>query len=173
MTSRIDARIKLKPGEEVLEVVREDMIPHIPRFSLLLLWFVIPFFFLFPLFHDGWVGILIFLALVISAAFVGLRSYVVWSNTVLILTDRRAIDVERRGFFDRIVSETSYTDIDDVTYHVKGIGPTLFRYGDLRVCVAGSAADIEFRRVPRPSRIHNLINDLRDESREPDDKTYA
>ncbi|OGL95708.1 hypothetical protein A2348_03715 [Candidatus Uhrbacteria bacterium RIFOXYB12_FULL_58_10] len=164
MAFHIDKTVQLKPEEEVLEVVREDIVPHLPRFALLFFWFVAPFFFLFPLFRQGWIGVVIFFALVGSAATMAFRSYLRWSNTMLILTDRRVIDVERRAFFDRVISETSYAHVDDVTYRVKGIIPTLFRYGDLRVHVAGSAADIEFRRVARPSRVHDLLNDLRETS---------
>lgn len=162
MAFHIDKTIQLKPEEEVLEVVHEDVVPHLPKFGLLLLWFVIPFFFLFPLFREGLVGVLLFFALAGSAAAVFMRAYVKWANTVLVITDRRVIDVERRAFFDRVISETPYAHIDDVTYRVKGMIPTMFRYGDLRVHVAGAAADIEFRRVARPSRVHDLINDLRD-----------
>jgi hypothetical protein len=164
MGLHIDASIQLKPEEEVLEVVREDIVPHLPKFFLHILWFVTPFFFLFPLFREGWVGVLIFFGLVGTAAIVGLRAYVKWANTMLVVTDRRVIDVERRAFFDRIVSEAPYAHIEDVTYRVSGIVPTLFRHGDLRIHVAGTAADIEFRRAARPSRIHDLLNDLRSPS---------
>lgn len=158
----IDKSIQLKPEEEVLEVAHQDIVPHLPRFFLLFLWFVIPFFFLFPLFREGAVGVIFFFVLVGVAALFGLRAFVRWSNTVLIVTDRRVIDVDRRAFFDRVISEIPHAHIEDVTYRVKGIVPTLFRYGDVRVHAAGSAADIEFRRIARPSRIHDLINDLRD-----------
>lgn len=161
----IDKAIQLKPGEDVLEVVHEDIVPHLPRFFLLFLWVVIPFFFLFPLFREGWVGVLIFLGLFGSATYFFLRAYVKWSCTVMIVTDRRVIDVERKAFFDREISEISYPRIDEVSYRVKGVFPTLFRYGHIRLHVAGSAADIEFKNAARPSRIHDLINDLREHSR--------
>ncbi len=165
MKHQIDKTIQLKPEEEVLEIVHEDIVPHLPRYTLFFLWFVAPFFFLFPLFREGAVGVFIFFGLIISACFFGFRSYTKWSNTTFILTDHRVIDVERRGFFDRVVSEILYRDIDDVTYRVKGIVPTMFRYGDIRVHVSGSGADIEFHHVARPSRIHDLINDLRETAR--------
>lgn len=158
----LDKHIQLKPEEEVLEVVHEDIIPHIPKLALLFLWFVTPFFFLFPLFREGAVGVFIFLALVGSAMIFSYRAFTKWANTLFVVTDRRVIDVERRAFFDRIISETPFHHIDDVSYRVKGIFPTLFRYGDVRLHIHGAAADIEFRRVARPSRIHDLINDLRE-----------
>ena len=161
----IDKAIQLKPEEDVLEVVHEDIVPHLPHFFLLFLWVVIPFFFLFPLFREGWVGVLIFLGLLGSATYFFSRAYVRWSNTVMIVTDRRVIDVERKAFFDREISEISYPRIDEVSYRVKGLFPTLFRYGSIRLHVAGTAADIEFKNAARPSRIHDLINDLREHSR--------
>ena len=161
----IDKTIQLKPEEDVLEVVHEDIVPHLPRFFLLFLWVVIPFFFLFPLFREGWVGVLVFGGLVGSATFFFLRAYVKWTNTVLIVTDRRVIDVERKAFLDRVISEISYPRIDEVSYRVKGILPTLFRYGDIRIQMSGSAADIEFKHAARPSRVHDLINDLREHAR--------
>ncbi len=167
----IDKAIQLKPAEDVLEVVHEDIVPHLPRFFVLFLWVVIPFFFLFPLFREGWVGVIIFLGLFGSATYFFLRAYVRWSRTVLIVTDRRVIDVERKAFFDREISEISYPRIDEVSYRVKGVFPTLFRYGHIRLHVSGSAADIEFKNAARPSRIHDLINDLREHSRTSPDGT--
>lgn len=167
----IDKAIQLKPEEDVLEVVHEDIVPHLPHFFLLFLWVVIPFFFLFPLFREGWVGVLIFAGLFASATYFFLRAYVKWSCTVMIVTDRRVIDVERKAFFDREISEISYPRIDEVSYRVKGLFPTLFRYGSIRLHVSGTAADIEFKNAARPSRIHDLINDLREHSRATAKKT--
>ncbi len=162
--------IQLKVGEEVLEVVHEDLWPRAPGFLLNVFWFVTPFFFLFPLFREGVVGVIIFLLLITVALFFGARAYRRWSGTMLVLTDRRVVDVEQRGLFDRVVSETPYTRIDDVSYHVKGFWSTLFRFGDVHIHVAGTAADIAVSRVPHPARIHDLVNDLRQLVRD-DEKT--
>ncbi len=162
--------IQLKVGEEVLEVVHEDLWPRAPGFLLNVFWFVTPFFFLFPLFREGIVGVIIFLLLITVALFFGARAYRRWSGTMLVLTDRRVVDVEQRGLFDRVVSETPYTRIDDVSYHVKGFWSTLFRFGDVHIHVAGTAADIAVSRVPHPARIHDLVNDLRQLVRD-DEKT--
>ncbi len=154
--------IQLKPEEEVLEVVRESLAPHIPKFLLITLWFITPFFFMFPLFREGWFGVLFFLALIISAVVVGMRTYIKWKNTVFVITDRRIVDIEQKGLFDRVVSEVPFSLVDDVTYRVKGIFPTIFRFGLLVVRTTGNAADLEFRRATSPARLHDLINDLRE-----------
>ena len=80
---------------------------------------------------------------------------------MIIVTDRRLIDLDQRGLFDCVVTEAPFRQIDEVTYRVKGLLPTLCRYGDVRVQLAGSAADLAFCRIPAPQRLHDLINDLR------------
>ncbi len=157
----------LKPHEEILAVVRQSLIPLFWKFLLFTLWLIIPFFFLFPLFREGVWGVVVFFALVISGFALLLRQYMRWHGTTFIVTDRRVVDIDQRGFFDRIVTEAPYSQIDEASYRVKGFWATVFRYGSIRLDLAGSAADIKFERVYRPARIHNLINDLREESRNP------
>ena len=157
---RIEDIVQLKGGEEILSIVHEDAIPHAPKFALLFFWIVIPFFFLFPLFHLGLIGVLIFLALLGSALAVTYRQFKKWSHTMLVVTDRRVVDVEQKGLFDRVVTEAPFTRIEEVSYRIKGIFPTIFRYGELHLKLAGAAADIDFRRVRAPSKIQDLINDL-------------
>lgn len=156
---------ELKPHEEVLAMVRQSLIPVCWKFLGLIFWLLIPFFFLFPLIHQGIWGVLVFMVLVISGVILLLREYLRWSGTLLIVTDKRVIDLDRRGFFDRVVTEASYLQIDEASYRVKGFWATVFRYGSIRLDLAGAAADILFERIGRPARIHNLINDLREELR--------
>jgi hypothetical protein len=162
--------ISLKPKEEVLEIVREDFMAHLFGFLLAVIWFVTPFFFMFPLFRNGLWGVLLFLALVGTAVLFGLHKFFKWSRTVMIITDRRLVDVEQRSAFDRVVSEVPFGNIEDVSYRIKGLFSTMFRLGEFRVHCVGNAADIVFCNVRRPSKIQDLVNDLRaaffDEDRE-------
>ena len=157
---------ELKPHEDVLEIVRESIIPNLFRLSVYIIWVLVPFFFLFPLFRQGMVGIVIFFLLALSGVFMLTRRLKRWSGTMLVLTDKRIVDIDQRGFFDRTVTETPYSQIDEASYRVKGVCATLFRFGSVRLEVKGSAADIQFERIFHPARIHDLINDLRQESRE-------
>lgn len=153
--------IQLKPHEEILQVVRESLVPHSGKFFLLGIWFLLPFFLLFPLLNGGTIGMVTFgLLFVFSTGFLW-RASRSWAYTLLIITDKRVIDIDQHGFFDRTVTEIIYDRIDEVTYRTKGIIETVFQYGTIRLHADGTAADIEFVRVKRPARIHNLINDLR------------
>jgi hypothetical protein len=164
----IERIIQMKPEEEILQVVHEDVLARVPVFILLFLWFLVPFFFLFPLFRLGWIGVVIFLALLASALVVGWRSVLRWTRTMLVVTDKRVIDIEQRGLFDRIVTEAPYSHVDEVSYRVKGMIPTMFGYGDINIKLSGSAADIAFRRVHRPSKLQDLVNDLCEQARHDD-----
>lgn len=165
---KIEQIIQLKPEEEILMVNREVVLPRIPKLLLFILWFLLPFFFLFPLFRLGFLGVLLFLALVIPAAVLMFRAYRTWSDTMLIITDRRVVDVERSGLFQTEVCEASHADIDEATFRIKGFLPTLFKYGDVELKVSGAAADIEFHCVKHPAKVHDLIADLRRAVREPE-----
>ena len=154
---------QLKPHEEILETVHESVIPHLPRFVLFVLLFALPFFFLFPLFQEGVVGVIVFFVLLLVTSVLLWRAFFRWKNTALVITDLRVVDLDQKGFFDRTVTESVYKQMDEVNYRVKGFFPTIFRYGTVRLHMNGSAADIEFKNIVRPARIHDLINDLREE----------
>ena len=152
---------QLKPREEIERVVRASLLALGPKFLLLGLLFVVPFFFLFPLFKQGTFGIVLFIVLVSFAALIIWREYFKWIRTVLIITTKRVVDVEQRGFFYKVVSESQHLQIDEVTYAKKGFLETVFRFGTIKLHMRGEGADIEFERVPRPELVYDLINDLR------------
>lgn len=156
--------IQLKPHEEILETVHETRLTRIPISLLLVVLFALPFFFLFPLFQAGLLGMIIFFVLFFFAIVCISHVYLTWSRTMLIVTDQRVIDIEQKGLFDRVVTEASFDQIAEVSYRMKGILPTLFRFGTIFCGLNGNAADIEFRRVRSPERIQDLINDLRHET---------
>ena len=108
-----------------------------------------------------------FLLWLVSGLILIFRAWQMWAQTVFLITDRRVIDVEQKGFFHRVVTEARYDQLDEVSYRVKGIFPTLFHYGTIKLQLSGSAADILVMHVKRPDRLTNLLNDLRSETRSP------
>lgn len=158
--------IQLKPEEEILEVVHESLMPWLPKFGLSVVILALPFFFLFPLFREGTWGILVFSGVLLLGIVLTWRSFFIWSRSVLIVTDKRVIDHDQAGFFSRVITESRHKKIDDVTYRIKGVIATLFRFGSINIRLQGNAADIEFSHAFRPARIVDLINDLREENEE-------
>jgi len=153
--------VQPKPNEQILLMVRESRFSQIGTFLLFTLWFLIPFFFLYPLFRMGTMGVVIFCVLVFSGLFLCWRAFRKWSHTLFVITDHRIIDIDQRGIFDRVVTESSFDHIDEVSYRMHGVWSMIFRYGTVYVKRSGSAADLKFEYIRHPARVQDLINDLR------------
>jgi uncharacterized membrane protein YdbT with pleckstrin-like domain len=76
---------------------------------------------------------------------------------IWVVTDKRIIDIEQKGLFNREFSEFRLERIQDVTVEVRGILPTLLHYGDVHVQTAGEAREFIFLQVPYPHKIKNRI----------------
>mgnify|MGYP001613430189 FL=1 len=66
--------------------------------------------------------------------------FIWWSDYYLdiwIITNRRLIDIEQRGLFNRHISEMNVENIQNVTLQIEGLIPTLLKFGNLLVETAG------------------------------------
>jgi uncharacterized membrane protein YdbT with pleckstrin-like domain len=84
---------------------------------------------------------------------------------IFILTDKRILDIEQKGLFNRTVSELRLYRTQDVTTEVKGILHSLFDYGDVFIQTAGEKERFEFEDVPHPTQIAKLILELSEKNR--------
>lgn len=160
MDNLIVKKINLKPGEEVVRVVRHYVFVLWPKLLAVFLFLTLPFFFLFPLFKLGFWGVLFFLFLILFGLFYGLRTLIIWYYNAFIITNQRIIDIDQRGFFERVVSEASYEKVQDVSYRIKGVWQTFLHYGAVRIQTAGASVELEIRNVKNPEKIQELISEL-------------
>lgn len=158
--------IQPKPNEEILMMVRESAVPHLGAFLFFAICFLIPFFFFYPLFRMGTLGVVIFFVMVVVGIFFFARVFRKWSHTLLVITDHRVIDIDQKGLFDRVVTETDFDRIEEVRYRIHGLIPSLFQYGTVFLTCKGTAADLKFDFIRRPARVQDLLNDLRHASHE-------
>jgi uncharacterized membrane protein YdbT with pleckstrin-like domain len=149
--------LNLKEDEEVIEIVHQYLLTYWPSIFLVMFLILAPFFFLFPLFSLGFWGIVIFLFSLIVGIIYGLRKFIIWYFNVFVITNQRIIDIDQRGFFDRIVSEAPYEKIQDVSYRIKGLIKTLFHYGNIQIQTAGSQVCLELKDIKEPEKIQALI----------------
>lgn len=150
-----------KLNEAILLIVRESLVSKSGKLFLYAVWFLVPFFFLYPLFRMGMFGVVIFCLLVLSGLFLFWRAFRLWSHTLFVITDHRLIDIDQRGLFDRVVTESRFDHIDEVSYRMHGVMGTVFQYGTITVKMGGDAPDLLFEHVRKPGRVQNLLNDLR------------
>ena len=95
--------------------------------------------------------------------FIWLTSFIIWVDYYLdiwIVTNRRIINVEQNGLFNRKTSELELEKIQDVATDVKGIIPTFFNYGDIQVQTAGEQEKFLFHNIANPYRVKDLIMNL-------------
>ncbi len=91
-----------------------------------------------------------------------MRFFSVWSDhwlDVWILTNRRIIDVEQKGFFIREVSSFPLERIQDVTYEVSGLIATWLDFGNVRIQTASISDDFIMKQVPHPSAVKDALMD--------------
>jgi hypothetical protein len=84
---------------------------------------------------------------------------------VFIVTDKRILDIDQRGLFDRTVSELRLYRTQDVTSEVKGFWHTIFNYGSIFVQTAGEQERFHFQEVPNPNKIAKMILEMSEQDR--------
>jgi uncharacterized membrane protein YdbT with pleckstrin-like domain len=153
-------KLNFKENEEVIKIVRRYLLTC--TFSILITLVLVSgsFFFLSLFFSWGPIGVALFSAILLLGIIYGTREFVLWYFNAFIITNQRVIDIDQRGFFDRIVSEAPYEKIQDVSYRVKGIFQTLFHYGNIQIQTAGMTMRLELKNIRQPGKINELITYL-------------
>ncbi|MFA6197772.1 MAG: PH domain-containing protein [Patescibacteria group bacterium] len=157
----------LKEGEELIEIVRRFYISYLWQALVALIFILLPFFLIFPLFRWGWPGIIMFFTLLIFGIIFGIRQTLIYFLNALVITDQRIIDFDQRGLFNRVVSEATYEKIQDVSFSIKGVWQTLYHYGDLQIQTAGNHITLEICDIANPQRVQDRIVDLQSQVPEP------
>lgn len=155
------ALIDLKPDEEVLGLVRASLRSKIGTMLFISLWVLLPFFFFFPLLALGLFGLVFFGVLILSGT---VRAIVFWRNwygTLMIITDDRIIDIERKGMFAENRTEIMHHDLLDAVVEPRGLLQRLTGVGAVRVRTTKALSyEVVFSGVSRPQHVADLINDV-------------
>lgn len=160
------------PNEKVVKILHRDYFILFKKVLLFVLLAAIPWIIFefiisaFPGLIDNFaVSAVILLSASIYYLFIWLLFFFFFIDYYLdvsIITNKRIIDVKQNGFFSRTIAEQRLYRIQDVTSEVKGILPTIFKYGDVHVQTAAEAERFIFREVPNPEAIRNIIIKLSD-----------
>lgn len=81
----------------------------------------------------------------------------IYTLNVVVITDRRIIESEQYGFFDKKISELHAYRVQDVTVHIQGIVKTMLKFGDLVVQTAASEKQFVFHNIPDPEGVKDSI----------------
>ncbi len=155
--------INLEQGETLIMTVRRHWLLYLAKVAVVLISFALPLVmygyasaatgFVLPdsyyeFFFFGW-GILCWTKLF------GLTSDYYLDSWVL--TNKRLITIDQRGFFNRAVGNLRLERIQDVTAEVEGVISTLIDFGSIRVETAGDEEDFVIHFVPHPKHFKEMI----------------
>lgn len=86
-----------------------------------------------------------------------LRSFFDYYLDAWIITDQGIIDIAWHGWFHRESTRVLYSDLQGVSYEIKGVWGTLLRYGSISVEKISTGSSMCLESVPRPKRVELLI----------------
>lgn len=169
--NRLHKILNLREDEEVIRIIRQYPLTLFWRILLAVLLFIVPFFFMYPLFSRGQWGILIFGAVIMIAFIYALRIFAAWYFNISVITNSRVIDMEQRGFFDKTVSGITYDKVQDISYRQKGLWQTIFKYGSAQLQLTNTNTKIRLNNIHHPEEARELLLELYNNYRPPVEKS--
>jgi len=163
MTTDAKSAIKgfsLRENEQLLRVVRHAPSVIFPHVLICFLIMVLDFFLMYYLFLQGWWGVALFGGVIVVVIFYVLRVLFLYRANRFIITNQRLVDVEQVGVFEKFINEFPYAKIIEAKATVKGVGPTIFHYGDIRLTMRDDLGPYELYKIPNPLELQNFINSL-------------
>lgn len=154
------------PDEKLIFFTRKHWFLFFIIFAILFLMFIIPFTFLaisirsYPAFF---VGSVVNLTIIISSMYLlflmaaFLLSFINLYFDIMIVTNKRIIDINQKGLFNREINELDLLHVEDVSAKVAGILGTVFDFGSVEIQTAGTARNFLFSGVPHPRQICQTI----------------
>ena len=159
--------IDLDPNEQVIKKVRRHKIVLIFN-SLFAIFFV-----LIPPVIYGFVQgnivlkgnnlaffLMIYFSILLFVWIVFFKRWTDYYLDVLLITNKRVIDIDQRGFFNRDVATITLEKIQDVSVNVNGIIATFLSFGTLTIQSAGEMTEFIIHDIPEPNEIKALIYEL-------------
>ncbi|MBI4426648.1 MAG: PH domain-containing protein [Candidatus Kerfeldbacteria bacterium] len=150
----------LKEGETLVKLVRRDLLASLPALIVAAFVVLVDFFLLAFLVRHGTWGLTVFVAGLVAALVIGLRTLVEWRLNALLITNERIMHVHQRGFFNRMVAETTYDRVTDVRSTVKGVLQTALNLGAVEVQTAGEGENLRLTGVRHPPQIQALLTNI-------------
>lgn len=87
---------------------------------------------------------------------------ITYGQNRIIVTDLNITQILQYSLFSRKVSQLNLVNVEDVTSVQKGLLPTIFGFGELKIETAGEQANFHFTYCPRSSYYANVILNARE-----------
>ena len=153
-------------GEKIVFVLRASFITNFRWIFLTIVCFLLPIFYMnfvsvqkvaliSPPELENALILFWYILLVVYA----IEHYIEWYFNVYVVTDRRVVDIDFAPLFSKKISETTYDKIEDTSFTMNNFIQTLFNFGDVFLQTAAEQREFEFRNVPNPARVQDILSD--------------
>lgn len=145
-----------RPDEEVRLIVRRHPIVFFwPLLqSTIALAFIVLALIFWGLSDIFYIVVTVLILIIFSLIF---KISFIYSNSFCLVTNQRVINVDQRGFFNRVITETDYAKIQEVTNSTSGMIGTTFNIGEINILTAGKESQLTIRNIPDPYSIQQEI----------------
>jgi len=170
----------LEEGESEVQIIRRHFWVMIPITFNIIIMALAPFIFyyfftsnflsidrtiinLFDNFLGNWgtFSYLVWLLLLWILFFVEWTDYYL---DVLVVTNKRIVQIEQKGFFNREVTSFFYAQIQDITVETAGFIKTFLKFGHLHIQTAGHNHEIIIKDAHNPEQARSLILRLQEQA---------
>ncbi|MEK7120803.1 MAG: PH domain-containing protein [Patescibacteria group bacterium] len=161
---------QLESGEKIIRQVRKHWLPFVLEFLFLLFLAVLPliaYVFVSDFVADklapvvvGDPTVLFLFVYLLWLVILWMILFYIWTDYYLdvwIITNRRIIDIEQKGFFNREVSSFRMDRLQDITISVEGFIATIFGFGNINVETASSDNNFVIPNASHPESVKNTI----------------
>jgi len=157
---------KLDENEKVLLVVKKHWFVVLIESLPLVVFLIVPilFYTFTNRINPEWIsGNIFFLNLGVAAASVlaaWIIFFIIWTDYYLdswLITNRRIIDIEQKGLFNRDIATLRLDKIQDATFSLEGIIATLMGFGEIRIQTAGTQTEFKMAHVRDPRKVTEAI----------------
>ncbi len=142
--------IKLEQNEEILLKARRHWFIPFSQIAVLFLLFLAPLILYaistllnipVQILFEGGKVFLLTTFMGVWMLLLWMAGFIIWTNyflDLLILTDKKVIEVEQKSLFSREISSFGLNRIQDVTIEIHGVIATFLDFGDVHIHTAGS-----------------------------------
>lgn len=86
--------------------------------------------------------------------------FVAWTDyylDVLVVTNKRLIDVEQRGLFKRDIATIPLKNIQDVKVEINGFIRTMLKFGEIHIQTAGFSKELVIKDIDAPQTVKQVV----------------
>lgn len=92
--------------------------------------------------------------------FVWIAGFIIWTDyflDILVVTNKRIINVEQKALFSREIASLRLDKIQDITIDISGILATFLLFGNIRIQTAGEQEEFLMHYIQNPEALKSVI----------------